>query len=231
MMRRPGAKKEFEAEFGVGGEKEGTLVLTNRRIIFVTTNEKEDDLPEPYLLNPVANQPFFFSEVEDIDSIPTTQSNLFIQISSITSVTGSNPRLERPHLQVAWLDGHDSKSVMFIETLTGRSRKRNLSDWAPVVEKLKAGKLVLVPLPKAPSVETLEGKVLWVLGDMQEKGFFEIQGEVREQFKIEQELDSDDVEKACENLVSTGAITKQEDPSGDSFFHKRSPLGEDDLSG
>jgi len=228
-MRRSGAKIELEAEFGAGGETEGTLILTNRRIIFVTTNEKEDDLPEPSLLNPFTKEPIYFSEVEDIDSIPAAKGNLFIQIPSIVSVTGRNPKLERPHLQVEWLEGRDSRSAVFIETLTGSSRKKNLSDWAPVVEKLKAGTLVLVSLPQAPSVETLEGKILWVLGDMQDKGLFEIQGEVERQFKLEPELDPDDVEKACENLVSTGVIAKQDDPSGDSFFRKRSPLGEDDL--
>lgn len=87
-MRKPGAKKELEAEFGAGGETEGTLVLTNRRLIFVTTNEKEEDLPEPNLFNPLAKQPLFFSEVDDIVSIPTVQGNLFIQIPSIVSATG-----------------------------------------------------------------------------------------------------------------------------------------------
>jgi hypothetical protein len=136
--------------------------------------------------------------------------------------------LERPHLQVTWLEGADTKSLLFIETLTGRSRKKNLSDWAPTIEKLKAGNLVLVPLPAIPGVETLEGRVMRVLGDMQEKGLIEIQGEVEEQFKLK--LDPDDVEGACEKLVSIGSITRQDYESGDSFFRKRSPLGEEDLS-
>jgi hypothetical protein len=65
---------------------------------------------------------------------------------------------------------------------------------------------------------------------MQDKGCFEIQGEVERQFKPEGELDSDDIERACQELVSTGLVTVQGDPSGDNFYRKRSPLGEDDLS-
>jgi hypothetical protein len=44
VMRPAGVKEEIEAEFGAH-EREGTLVLTNRRLIFVCTNEEEEDLP------------------------------------------------------------------------------------------------------------------------------------------------------------------------------------------
>ncbi len=43
VMRQAGTAKELEGQ--LGGELEGTLLLTNRRLLFVCTNEKEDDLP------------------------------------------------------------------------------------------------------------------------------------------------------------------------------------------
>ena len=79
-----------------------------------------------------------------------------------------------------------------------------------------------------PSIETLEGKILRVLGDMQDKGTFEIEEEVESEFKLD--LDVDDVQKACEKLVLLGLVDKTPDASGDAFYRKRSPLGEDDLS-
>ncbi|MDG7003603.1 MAG: hypothetical protein JRN56_06870, partial [Nitrososphaerota archaeon] len=46
-MRTGGVSKGLEAEFG-GGVKEGTLVLTNRRLIFVCTDDKGEELPVGY---------------------------------------------------------------------------------------------------------------------------------------------------------------------------------------
>jgi hypothetical protein len=228
IMRRAGAKKELESEFGAGGETEGTLVLTNRRLMFVTTDEREEDLPEPSLLNPFEKERVFFSEVEDIDSIPHDPRNLFIQLESITSAAGRNPELERPHLQIAWTSGEGSKTSLFIETLTGRSRKKNLNDWAAVIERLKAGTQKLVRLPKAPGAETLEGRVLLVMGDMQERGPFAIKAAIEDALKVE--VEEDDVESACDRLVTAGLLLSGSDSSGETFYHKASPLGTDDLS-
>ena len=43
-MRGVGERKEIEG--GFGGELEGTLVLTNHRLIFVCTNEQKDNVRE-----------------------------------------------------------------------------------------------------------------------------------------------------------------------------------------
>jgi hypothetical protein len=227
-MRQTGVRKELESEFGVGGETEGTLVLTNKRLIFVTTDVKEVDLPEPGALNPLAEIGIYFSEVEEIDSIPTVPGNVFIQIMSIVSVTGRNPELERPHLQVTWVDGVAPKSSLFVETLTGRSRKKNLSDWVGVIERLKAGTQKLIPIPSTPSMDTLEGKIMRVMADMQSWGPFTIERMIEDTLKVKVEEDA--VEDACEKLVSMGALKSEQDGSGEVYYRKTSPLGPDDLS-
>jgi hypothetical protein len=220
--------KELESEFGAGGETEGTLVLTNRRLVYVTTNEKEEDLSEPSSLNPFGKSAMSYSEVEDIDSVSKEPGNLFISIQSIVSVAGRNPRLERPHLQVTWTSGDKSQTSLFIETLTGRSRKRNLSDWAGVIERLKAGTQKLVHIPSTPSVDTLEGKIMRVMMDTQMRGPFAIVRAISDSLKVD--VEEDDVEDACNKLVSAGSLMSELDSSGETFYRKVSPLGEDDLS-
>lgn len=228
LMRQTGFKKEMESELGLGGQTEGTLVLTSNRLIYVTTNEQEIELPEPSALNPFSKVDFFFSDVEEIDSIPEDPRNVFIQIESIVSVTGRNPELSRPHLQVTWASGASQKSLLFIETLTGRSRKKNLSDWAAVIERLKAGTQKLVSVPRAPGMDTLEGKVMHAMADMQSWGPFTIREIIEENLNVKVEEDA--IEDACQKLVSIGALTSEADSSGEVFYRKVSPLGPDDLS-
>lgn len=66
-----------------------------------------------------------------------------------------------------------------------------------------------------------------ILADMQKKGVFEIQQEVEEQFKLK--LDPDNVQAACDRLVRSGLLQRMPNPSGDAYYQKRSPLGEDAL--
>jgi len=228
-MRRAGFKKELES--GLGGELEGTLVLTNRQVIFVTTDEREDDLRISLGQRlGLGKMRLFYSDVEDLKTIPREPGNLFIPLASISSVTGHGSRggLERPSLEVKWAEGGNKVSGIFIEVITGRSRKRNLNDWAPVIERLKAGGQKLVSIPKPPGVETLEGKIMLILADMQRKGLFTIEDEVETAFKVK--LDPDDVQTACEALASRGLVKCEPDSSGDMFFRKLSPLGDDDLA-
>ena len=228
FMREPGIKKELETEFGVGGQIEGTLVLTSRRLIFAATDEQEIEVPEPTALNPFSKADVFFSDVEEIDSIPLDPRNTFIPILSVVSVTGRNPELSRPHLQVTWASGPKRESRLFIETLTGRSRKKNLSDWAEVIERLKAGTQKLVATPRTPSMDTLEGKVMRVMADMQSWGPFTIQGIIED--RLGAKVEEDEVEVACQKLVTMGALKSEADASGEAFYRKVSPLGPDDLS-
>ena len=221
-MRSGGAEKGIEAEFGVGTIK-GTLVLTNERLIFVCTNEREEDLPGEGALNPMEKIRLVYSDVEDLGKIPTGKPNLFVPIGSISSVKGHATALERPSLEVTWGDDSGKHRSVFAETLMGR-RKRNLNDWAQIIENLKAGKQNLISLPRAPSTDTLEGKVVHVLSDMQEKGVFEIEEAVEAEFKVD--LDPDVVQVACEKLASQRLLIKYPDSSGDVFYRRASPLGE-----
>jgi hypothetical protein len=216
IMREAGERKELEG--GMGGELEGTVLLTNQRLIFVSTDEKEDKLGLMRLV---------YSDVEDLKSIAKTQGNLFIELSSIDSVKGHAGHIERPSLEVRWRDDGTERGRVFIERLSGRSRRRNLNDWAPVIERLKAGHQKLIQLPKPPALESLDGKVVIVLGDMQRKGVFEIQEEVEEQFKLK--LDPDDVQASCDRLAGSGLLQRTLDPSGDTYYQQRSPLGDDAL--
>jgi hypothetical protein len=215
-MRKSGERQELEG--GLGTELEGTLVLTNRRLIFVCTNEREDNLKLMRLV---------YSDVDDLTSIPLGKSNVFISLSSINSVKGHAGHIERPSLEVNWQDGDEKRGRVFVERLSGRGRRRNLNDWASVIERLKAGNQKIVQPPRAPSIDTLDGKIMRVLADMQRKGTFEIEQEVKEQFKAK--IDPDDLQAACERLADNGLLEKLPDPSGDVYYRKRSPLGDDAL--
>ena len=213
-------KKELEAEFGFG-EVEGTLVLTDHRVIFACTDEKLVELPLGFL-----QSDFIFSEIESIDQIPQMPPNVFISISSIESVKPHGGRIERPGIELEWDDGKGKRSVLVVQ---GEERKgKGLRDWAPVIENLKAGRQKLVAIPQPPSVDTLEGKIVRVLSDMQEKGVLEVEEEVEEQFKVD--LDPDDVQAACDALAAKGMVKRYPDSSGDVYYRRASPLGEDDLS-
>ena len=220
-MRLGGVSKEVEAEFGVG-VTEGTLVLTSKRLIFVCTNEKGEDLPIGYY----GDHLLLYSEVEDLGSIPNQSPNIFIPLSA-ASARGHKGEIGRPSLEVSWKDESGSHSAVFTETLTGR-RKRNLNDWAPVISGIKDGSRKLVDLSSSPSTDTLEGKVMHVLSDMQEKGLLEIEEDVEGEYTVE--LDPDEVQGACDRLTSQHVLIRSPDSSGDVYYRRVSPLGEDDLS-
>ena len=133
-------------------------------------------------------------------------------------------------LKIKWKEGGGAKSAEFFEDITGAGRKENLKDWVKVIESLKANKIRLqIPSAPTPGLDALEGKVLYILNDMQEKGIFEIEKEVEDAFKVE-DIDSDELDAACKKLASQGFLDVIKDPSGDNFYRKRSPLGKDDLS-
>lgn len=221
VIREAGRAKELEGR--LGGELEGTLLLTNRRLIFVCTHEKEDDLKTM----PFGKMPLVYSDVGDLASIPVSGDNLFVEISSISSVKGHTGHVTKPSLEVKWQEGAKEKGRVFIELLSGRSRRRNLNDWARVIERLKTGDQKIIQLPKPPATDTLDGKIYRVLADMQRKGVFEVEEEVEKQFSSKP--DPDEVQAACDRLSNSGLLKKIPDPSGDTYYQKRSPLGEDEL--
>ena len=225
-MRDAGRRKEIEAEFGFD-ETEGTLVLTNRRVIFACLDEREEDLTGGAGLNPTSKFRLVYSEIEEVDNVPREPPNVFIAIASISFVEGHREEIGRPSLHVEWADAAGRHGLVFTQGLPAK-RGRNLNDWARVIDNIKSGKQRFVALPPSPSMETLEGKVMRVLSDMQEKGVLAIEEEVETEFKVV--LDPDAVQAACEGLAARGALKRYPDPSGDVFYRRASPLGEDDLS-
>jgi len=223
---RGSGAKEPEGGFGAG-LMEGTLVLTNKRLVFVTTGEAEEDLSEPNAFNPFGKLKLFYSDAEDLKSIPADPDNLIVPLALVTSIKGHKGNGVKPKLEVKWLEGKRERTTEFSQRLSGKRRK-NLDDWARTIERLRKGKQPLVSLPKAPGLDTLEGQVLRVLSDSQEKGILTIGHLVEDAFKIE--LDPDQVKVASEKLTSAGLVRRRRDPSGENFYHKRSPLGDDDLS-
>jgi len=223
IRRGPGAGKEIEAAFGMGGETEGTLVLTDKRLVYVHGGEKEVDLD----IGAFSKKRLFFADVEDLGSMVMDSSSLDIPLANVTNVSGRKEPGIAPKLQVKWTDHGMVRTAEFVQQLTGSSRRKNLNDWAAVMTKLKAGKLKVVPLPAAPDPDSLQGRILAVLGDQQEKGLFTIESEVESRYKVK--LDPDDVEEACKKLAASGLIKNLSSPKDDPFYRKVSPLGEDDL--
>ncbi len=207
------------AKSGFEKQVEGTLVLTNQRLIFVGATEEED------VRTMLGKDTLRFSDVDNLNSIPKSQYNLSISLAKMDSEKGSH--FGHPSLRVKWNDDSGERHEEFVEQLTGR--KRNLNDWADVIDKIKSGKLKPdIPKSPAPGKSTLEGQIMYILGDMQEKGSFQIEEQVEEMFKLD--LDSDQVEAACKELVKMRFVDVLPDRSGDNFYRKHSPLGEDDLS-
>jgi len=207
-----------------GKKVDGTLILTDRRLLFVGANKEEN------LTGEIGNRSatLRFADVEDLNEIPTQPYNLSIPLGSVISVSGSQGIFHTPELKVTWKENSATKNAEFTEDIIG-GRKKDLKDWAKLIQSLNSGKITIQrPRNLPPGIDTLEGKILHVLGDMQEKGTFEIEEEVEKEFKLD--LDIDQIEQSCEKLALLGLVDKDPDASGDVFYRKRSPLGEDDLS-
>ncbi len=171
----------------------------------------------------------YFADVDDLDSMTLDSASMEIPIPAISKIKGHRGEATDPKLEVQWKDQTGAtQSTEFVQQITGSSRRRNLNDWAKVIEKLKAGTLKIAPLPSAPGTDTLEGKALEVLGDMQEKGPLTIEEEVEEKYKLD--LDPDEVEQACEKLAAAGLVTKTVVKGEDTYYRKASSLGDEDLN-
>jgi hypothetical protein len=230
VNRGVGIVQEIESDLDVGTQTEGNLVLTNLRLIYVHGAEKEVDIPVG-LANPFGSggrKRLFISDVEELDEIPSDPSNISIRLSSIASVRGHHRPGFSPKLELHWNDGGVAKTTEFVEQETGRSRHRNLNDWAPLIERLRDGKQKIVALPPRPDKGSLEGRILLVLDDMQEKGLLTIESEVEDKFKLD--LQPDKVEESCEALAAQGLIQRTTSSKEEPFYVKVSPLGEDDLN-
>src|ERR1700722_4740402 len=225
-----GVIQEAESDMDVGKQTEGNLVLTNLRLIYAHGAETEMDIPTG-MLDPFATlgkKKLFFSDVEELDNIPSDPFNIMIRISEITSIKGHHRPGFAPKLEVRWTTGGIDKKTEFIEQETGTSRKKNLNDWVQIIERLKTGTQKITILPPAPNRDSLEGRILLVLDDMQEKGLFTIQSEIENKFKAD--LDLDQVREACEKMGAQGHIRRTPPAKEDPFYVKVSPLGGDDLN-
>jgi len=134
-----------------------------------------------------------------------------------------------PKLEVKWADTNMAIRIEeFVQQVTGGSRKKNLNDWARVIDKLTARQLRITPLPTPPGEGTLEGRALAVLGDMQDKGALTIEEEIEARYKVD--LDPDAVEAALAKLVGLGLVKRFTPRDEEPYFRKASPLGDEDLS-
>lgn len=201
---------------GLGKEVQGTLVLTNNRMIFVAANT---EISAALGLGTVR----YYADVEDLNSISQKPPNMVIPLESITTVKGSKGIMTNPNLKVHFGSGSTERTEEFVQTIIG-GRKKNLNDWASVIENLKNGKIKIKTPTWIPDKNSLEGRILSALADLQDKGIFEIENEIETEYKID--LDPDKVEEACNNLVSKGVLEK----TSDEFYRLPSPLGSDDLS-
>jgi hypothetical protein len=206
-----------------GQEIEGSLVLTSKRLLFVVAKQEEDMQFMGF------TKRMRFADVEDLNSIPQDPSNLLVSVDSIVEVKGSSGIVHTPELKVKWMEAGKERGAEFVETLIGSrilgGRKKNINDWAKVIERIKSGQVKLVIPSNLPGRDTLEGRVLYVLSDYQEKGPLEIEEEVEKSFSVD--LDPDAVEAACENLRKLGLVTKHHSYGLDSF-KRVPPLGPDD---
>lgn len=223
IRRAPGVRKGVEAAFGLGGETEGTLVLTDRRLVYVA-GKKEEGIR----VGAMSAKRLYFEDVESLNSMKLDSASLNIPLGKITRAKGHRAEAVAPKLEVAWGDAGGAKTVEFVQQITGRSRRKNLDDWAKVIQGLASNNLKVKPLPPAPSEDELEGKVLAVLGDMQQKGILTVESEVEDEYKLD--LDPDEVEDACAKLVASGLVKKFSPRDEDPSYVKVSPLGDDDLS-
>jgi len=224
VNRSAGLRSEIQSAMDVSGkETEGTLVLTNQRLLYVHGGEKREDLP----VGAFTRKPTYFADVDTLDEIVSDPSNLAIRLSTISKVVGHHAMTMDPKLEVWWNDGGTIRKSEFVQQLTGASRRRNLNDWAAVMERLRAGKQKVTILPPSPDEATLEGKVLRALGDMQEKGLLTLELELEGKYGAD--LEPEDVESACEKLVSLRLVAKMGAKGEPPFYQKVSPLGDDNL--
>jgi hypothetical protein len=201
-----------------GNEIQGTLILTNNRLLLVAANQEE-------YVNMLDGLDFLrYADVESLDSIAQSPSNLSVSFDSIVSARGNRGIMTNPSLKVRYNSGSGETEADFVQTIIG-GRKKNLNDWARVIDGLKAGTIKIKEAPTwLPDKNSLEGRIVESLSDLQEKGVFEIESEIEKKYGVQ--LDPDKVEEACGNLVSKGVIEKKEED----FYRMPSPLGADDLS-
>jgi len=187
--------------------KEGSLILTNRRLAFVIGKL---DLPD-----------------EDISRILQQEEIFEIPLEQIATVSG-NRGILRPSLNVIWRNQPGSDATTKTEFLQNyrpknlEEARNGINEWVPIIENaaVPESEISSSDLDKVPSVDEkeLRSRILDELGDMQWKGFFQISKDLREKYEIS--VDPDSLENACHELVKENLL--EQDKYG-AFFRKSQP--------
>ncbi len=182
---------------------EGTLFLTNRRLVFVAGQEKPED--------------------EDIQKMLDRPDALSIPLDQVVTAAG-NRGILRQSLNVVWHNPADSPSTTKTEFLQ-KNRPRNLAEaqnaineWVLQIEDAAVSEVKTEQeemVQSSPSWDQLDSKVLESLGDMKWKGFFQLERDLEETYGAS--LDPDDLEASCIRLAKEKLI--QQDKYG-AFFKK-----------
>lgn len=182
---------------------EGTLFLTDRRLVFVAGQELD--------------------EGEDIQKMLDEADALSIPLDQVVTASG-NRGILRQSLNIVWHNPPDSPSTTKTEFLQ-KNRPRNvaeaknaISEWVPQIEETAVSEVKTEQeemVRSSPSWDQLDSKVLQALGDMKWKGFFQLERELEETYGAS--LDPDDLETSCKRLVKGKLI--EQDKYG-AFFKK-----------
>jgi hypothetical protein len=116
---------------GLEKEYEGTLVLTNKRLLFIAANQEQD-----VAVTPLTTARLSFADVKDLNNISTGSGNLAILLSEVEVEKGHEGLFRLTTLKIKWKEGGEAKSAEFIEGIAGAGRRENLKDWARVIESL-----------------------------------------------------------------------------------------------
>ena len=191
--------------------REGLLILTNRRLVFVPGRSG------------VSNA--------EISQVLQSGENFAIPLEQIATVSG-NRGILRPSLNVVWHNSSGDSSTTKTDFLQNyrpknlEEARNGINEWVPLIEKAATSDVSLEELPveETPlnSVDEaeLESRVLEELGDNQWKGFFQISKELGEKYNAS--VDPDALERICNQLVKEKVI--EQDKHGE-FFRKIQPAG------
>jgi hypothetical protein len=106
-------------------EVQGTLALTNSRLVFAVAQEEEDVAEYGARLG--SHPTLRFSDINDLNSVAPNPVNLSIPLSSIISVTGHKGEIGLPNLKVRWRDDlWGTKNAEFSQQVISRERKKTL---------------------------------------------------------------------------------------------------------
>lgn len=185
--------------------QEGSLILTNRRLAFAQNESVRDDSDVQKIL-----------QKRDLFSVPLDQ---------IVTVSG-NRGIIRPSLRIVWHNppgDPSSTKTEFTQKNGPRSleeARNGINEWVPLIEKAATSNTV-EPVQLNDEMEStanegeLRSRVLEELGDMQWKGFFQIEKDIEE--KYGGSINPDALESTCNKLVKENLI---EQDKYEHFFRK-----------